>query len=133
MGGAGDLAVRQLPVVPVLIAASTALIAVAAAVYRLPSGGTVQFALVCAVFGFVWLIVLTFQVGLAFRADPSGHVAMLVPALQLLGSACGPLVASFAIEGDDATGVPLVSGGFALAAVPTCCCRPPGSSRARAA
>jgi hypothetical protein len=40
----------------------------------------------------------------------------LVPAAQLLGSAFGPLTASFIVEGENAGSVPLLSAGFAVAA-----------------
>jgi len=39
-----------------------------------------------------------------------------VPAAQLLGSAFGPLTASFIVEGENAGAVPLLSAGFAVAA-----------------
>ena len=109
-------AVRRLPVVPTLVACSLALAAVTATVYQLPAGSTRNFALACLLFGFVWLFMLPFHIGLAFRADPSGRLAGLVPAAQLLGSAFGPLMASFIVQGDDASAVPLLSAGFALAA-----------------
>ena len=58
---------------------------------------------------------LPFHIGLAFQADPSGRLAGLVPAAQLLGSAFGPLMASFIVEGENASAVPLLSAGFAVA------------------
>jgi MFS transporter, DHA1 family, inner membrane transport protein len=87
-----------------------------------PSGGFWRpflpaFALLCAAFGFAWMFLMPFHFSLAFRADPTGRVAMLIPAMQLLGSALGPLVASFVVTGDDASSVLIVSLGFALAAV----------------
>jgi DHA1 family inner membrane transport protein len=115
-GSVAALVVRRLPVVPVLAAASGLLAAVTLAVQALPAGATLHFVLACALFGFVWLFMLPFHIGLAFRADPSGRLAGLVPAAQLLGSAFGPMVASFIVTGDDASAVPLLSAGFALAA-----------------
>lgn len=115
-GSVATLAVRRLPVVPTLVACSLALAAVTATVHQLPAGHTRDFALACLLFGFVWLFMLPFHIGLAFRADPSGRLAGLVPAAQLLGSAFGPLMASFIVEGDNASAVPLLSAGFALAA-----------------
>jgi hypothetical protein len=67
-------------------------------------------------FGFVWLFLMPFQVRLAFAADPTGRIAVLVPALQLLGSAFGPLITSLFVTDDDARPVPLVSAGLALVA-----------------
>ena len=115
-GSVATLAVRRLPVVPTLLACSLALAAVTTTVYQLPGGTTREFALACLLFGFVWLFMLPFHIGLAFRADPSGRLASLVPAAQLLGSAFGPLMASFIVEGENANAVPLLSAGFALGA-----------------
>jgi len=83
-------------------------------VYEIPAGNTLLFVATCALFGFVWLFMLPFQIGLAFCVDPSGRVAGQLPAAQLLGSALGPLVASFTVHGEDVTPVPLVSAGFAI-------------------
>jgi DHA1 family inner membrane transport protein len=115
-GTVGSLAVRRLKVVPALVAASLVLAGATAAVHELAPGSSTPFALACAVFGFSWLFMMPYHVGLAFSADPSGRLAGLVPAAQLLGSAFGPLVASFMVEGENAGPVPLLSAGFALAA-----------------
>ena len=113
-GSVATLAVRRLPVVPTLVACSLVLAAVTATVHQLPGGSTRDFALACLLFGFAWLFMLPFHIGLAFRADPSGRLAGLVPAAQLLGSAFGPLMASFIVEGENASAVPLLSAGFAV-------------------
>jgi len=96
-------------------AAQTLLAVVTISIHQLPGGSTQNFALACALFGFVWLFMLPFHIGLAFRADPSGRLAGLVPAAQLLGSAFGPLTASFIVEGENVAAVPLLSAGFAIA------------------
>lgn len=117
MGGSvASLAVRRLAVVPTLVACSIVLAATTTTIHQLPGGSTLNFALGCALFGFVWLFMLPFHIGLAFRADASGRLAGLVPAAQLLGSAFGPLTASFIVEGENAAAVPLLSAGFAVAA-----------------
>jgi len=115
-GSVAAFAVRRLAVVPMLVACSIVLAAVTTTIHQLPGGSTLNFALGCALFGFVWLFMLPFHIGLAFRADASGRLAGLVPAAQLLGSAFGPLTASFIVDGDNATAVPLLSAGFAMAA-----------------
>jgi len=115
-GIVATVAVRRLAVVPALVAGSVVLALITATVYQLPSGSTLNFAIACAVFGFVWLFLLPFHIGLAFRADPSGRLAVLVPAAQLLGSAFGPLMASLVVQGDDASAVPLISAAFAVLA-----------------
>lgn len=84
--------------------------------HGLPPGATLHFALLCAAFGFAWMFLMPFHVSLAFRLV-RGRVAMLIPAIQLLGSAFGPLVASFVLTGDDAASVLTVSLSFAVAAV----------------
>jgi len=115
-GSMAALAVRRLAVVPTLVACSVLLAAVTTTIHQLPGGSTLNFALGCALFGFVWLFMLPFHIGLAFRADASGRLAGLVPAAQLLGSAFGPLTASFIVEGENAGAVPLLSAAFAVAA-----------------
>jgi predicted MFS family arabinose efflux permease len=115
-GCAGSALVRRLHAWPTLLAGSALLAAIALAVSRTPSGGTWQFAALCAAFAFVWLFIAPYQMGLAFDADGSGRVASLVPAAQLFGIAFGPLVASFVVEGENAAAVPMVSAAFAAAA-----------------
>ncbi|HEY9095877.1 MAG TPA: MFS transporter [Hydrogenophaga sp.] len=115
-GSVAAWAVRRLSVVPTLVVCSVLLAAVTSGIQSLPSGHTRDFALACAMFGFVWMFMLPFHIGLCFRADPSGRLASLVPAAQLLGSAFGPLTASFIVEGENASAVPLLSAGFAVAA-----------------
>lgn len=115
-GSVAALAVRRLPLVPALVACSVALAVVTVTVHGLPAGGGRTFSIACAAFGFVWLFMLPFHIALTFRADPSGRLAGLVPAAQLLGSAFGPLTASFVVDGNDASAVPVLSAGFAMAA-----------------
>lgn len=116
-GGVAAVAlVRRVALAGALGGGLAALLAVCCALYLLPAGHPGAFALLCAVFGFLWLFLMPFHIALAFRADPGGSLAMLVPAAQLLGSAFGPLVASIAISGDDAAPVPLASACFAAAA-----------------
>jgi DHA1 family inner membrane transport protein len=115
-GSVASFAVRRLAVVPTLVACSAVLAAITATVHQLPAGSTLHFAIGCALFGFVWLFMLPFHIGLAFRADASGRLAGLVPAAQLLGSAFGPLTASFIVDGENAAAVPLLSAAFAGAA-----------------
>jgi len=115
-GSVASFAVRRWPVVPTLVACSLALASITTTLHQLPGGSMLSFAIGCALFGFVWLFMLPFHIGLAFRADASGRLAVLVPAAQLLGSAFGPLTASFIVDGDNASAVPLLSAGFAIAA-----------------
>ncbi|MGJ3701215.1 MFS transporter [Variovorax sp. AFSI2.2] len=115
-GIAGTAAVRRWPTVASLVGASLGLAAVTAMTFRLPTGGAQHLMLATAAFGFVWLFMQPFQFALTFLTDGSGRLGTLIPAAQLLGSAFGPLMASFVVVGDDASAVPLVSAGFAVAA-----------------
>ena len=115
-GSVASFAVRRVAVMPTLVACSIVLAGVTTTIHQLPGGSMLNFALGCALFGFVWLFMLPFHIGLAFRADASGRLAGLVPAAQLLGSAFGPLTASFIVEGENAAAVPLLSAAFAIAA-----------------
>lgn len=76
-----------------------------------------SFYLASAVFGFGWMFVMPFQVALALRADRQGRVAVLIPAAQLLGSACGPLLASLLLHDRDPLVVTELAGGLAAGAV----------------
>ncbi len=83
--------------------------------------GAALFLGAAVVFGFLWLFVLPFQVPLAIEADPTRRAAVLLPGAQLLGSAAGPFLCSFAVTNTDVRGALFVSGalliaGFAVAA-----------------
>ena len=108
--------VRRLPAPAILLATSLLLAGVTAALHTQPPA--LLFCALCGLFGFVWLFRMPFQVSLAFCADPAGRVAVLVPALQLLGSAFGPLLASLLfVTDDDAHSVPLLCAGFEVIAL----------------
>jgi len=122
LGGiSASLSVQRLATVRTLIVGALALGAIPFAIDRLPAGATTRFALLCGLFGFAWLFLMPFHISFAFRADPTGRVAMLIPAMQLLGSAFGPLVASLMLHGNDPGPVPYVSLGFAVASMTLLC------------
>lgn len=115
-GSAAALVVRRLNARVVLISASLLMGSLAWSLHGPPS--PTAFCVLSAAFGFVWMFLMPFQVRLAFEADAAGRVAVLVPALQLLGTALGPLCASmFLVSQDDAHSVPGVCAGFALVAL----------------
>ena len=116
-GTSASFVVRRLGAVRTLTISGLVLGAIPFAMHGLPPGATMRFALLCAAFGFAWMFLMPFHISLAFRADPTGRVAMLIPAMQLLGTAFGPLVASLMVRGSDAGSVSSVSLGFAVAAV----------------
>ena len=116
-GTSASFVVRRLGAVRTLTISGLVLGAIPFAMHGLPPSATMRFALLCAAFGFAWMFLMPFHISLAFRADPTGRVAMLIPAMQLLGTAFGPLVASLMVRGSDAGSVSSVSLGFAVAAV----------------
>ncbi|KEA64100.1 Permeases of the major facilitator superfamily [Marinobacterium lacunae] len=67
-----------------------------------------------ALFGFAWLFTMPFYVSLALQVDPSGRVALLIPAMQLTGSASGPLAVSLAVDSDGVGIVPAFSAAFSV-------------------
>ncbi|WP_233871235.1 MFS transporter [Paraburkholderia adhaesiva] len=115
-GTAASLLARRVGARPVLFCASLIFIAALTTVHWMSAGHALTFGVASLLFGFVWLFALPFHVALAFQADPSGRLASLVPAAQLIGSAFGPLAASLLVQGDNATAVPLASIVFAVLA-----------------
>jgi len=114
-GSTAAWVVRRLSAAAILIASSVLIASLGFGLHLQPNAAL--FCALCGLFGFVWLFLMPFQIRLAFAADPAGRVAVLVPALQLLGSAFGPLLTSlFFVTNDDARPVPLVCMGFALVA-----------------
>jgi NADP-dependent 3-hydroxy acid dehydrogenase YdfG len=103
--------------VATLVACSLLQAGIALAIFAIGGPAMTRFAVLSAGFGFVWLFLMPFHIRLAFQADQAGRVAVLVPALQLLGVAFGPLLASFFVNGDDAKPVPVVCASFAIGAV----------------
>lgn len=110
-------AVRHVDNTATLIAGAVVLTLISTGILVLPGGHVAVFLTLCAVFGFAWLFLMPFHIGLALRLDPSGRVAVLVPGFQLLGTAFGPLVSSLVVRGDDAGRVPFVTLGFAVSAI----------------
>jgi predicted MFS family arabinose efflux permease len=114
-GSAAAWVVRRMGAPTILSGASLVLGSLALGLHFQPPA--LLFCVLCGAFGFVWLFLMPFQIRLALAADPAGRVAVLVPALQLLGSALGPLVTSAFVTDDNARPVPWVCAGFALVAL----------------
>ncbi len=113
-GSVASVAVRWWRAPSTLAVGVLLFLAIGLAMHGLPAGRLAAFAALCGLFGFGWLFLMPFHVRLAFDVDPQGRVALLVPAAQLLGSAFGPLTASFSVDGNQVTHVPLVASGFAV-------------------
>ena len=116
-GLAATALAERLPPGRTLAVAAAVLAAITLAIGLAPGPAPARFVVLCAAFGFVWLFMMPFHIGLALRVDPAGQVAMLAPAAQLTGSAFGPLVVSLIVVGDDAGPAPFVSAAFALVAL----------------
>jgi MFS transporter, DHA1 family, inner membrane transport protein len=102
-----------------LVACNVALLLIGLTYLLQPAGNLAWFVAACASFGFLWLYMMPFHVKLSLAADPQGRLAVQVPALQLLGSALGPMTASLFMEGDTHVRPAFVTGtafaGLALA------------------
>jgi len=122
-GSCGSALVRRLHAPAALLGGSALLCAVALGVFYTRGGATMAFTVLCCLFAFTWLFITPFQMRFAFDADTSGRVASLIPAAQVFGIACGPLVASFFVEGEQAHAVPFVSAAFGAMATLTLCLR----------
>ncbi|MFS2199013.1 SDR family NAD(P)-dependent oxidoreductase [Pseudomonas sp. Pseusp3] len=116
-GCCGILLVRRVSEFKLLATAAVLLGGIAAGMYFSADQGAKTFLIFSGLFGLVYLVLTPFQVRIALSLDPSGRVAVLVPGMQLLGCAFGPLVASQWVAGDYAQPVALVSSGFSLLAL----------------
>ena len=54
-----------------------------------------------ALFGFLWMFVLPFQIPLVIAADPTRRAAALIGGAQLTGSSLGPLTAAMLVSDID--------------------------------
>jgi predicted MFS family arabinose efflux permease len=70
-----------------------------------------------ALFGFVWLFFMPFQLPLTIEADPTRRAAVLLPGAQLLGGAVGPFLCSLAVTNSDVRSTLAVCGACLLATV----------------
>lgn len=59
------------------------------------------FVVATAIFGFLWLFAMPFQVPILIAADPSRRAATLIGGAQLIGSSLGPFVAAFVVSDKD--------------------------------
>ncbi|CAB3753233.1 MULTISPECIES: MFS transporter [Burkholderia] len=98
-GLAGTLMSRRLAPAPGVLLAAAATIVSAIGMGMVSRGSIVEFSAFAMVYGFFWPFVMPYQFGLALKSDPSGKVATLLPAAQVLGVAFGPLVAALTIDG----------------------------------
>lgn len=110
--GAAALLAGRLRVVPVLVACAAADGVLLAAMGAPPSPAI--FVAATAVFGFLWLFAMPFQLPVVIAADPSRRAAELAGGAQLVGASLGPFVAAKLVSDADVDGV-LWFGAAALA------------------
>ncbi len=60
------------------------------------------------VFGFFWGLFMPFQMPFVIESDPSRRAVLLVPGIQAVGGAAGPLICSFFVSNIDARGALVV-------------------------
>ncbi|AHG41320.1 membrane protein [Pseudomonas syringae CC1557] len=116
-GCLGVLLVRRVPDYSMLAVVALLLASIALGMYVAADQGVTVFLGLCSLFALVYLMLTPFQVRIALQIDPSGRIAGLIPGMQLLGCAFGPLLASQWIAGDNAQPVLLVSAWFSVIAL----------------
>jgi MFS family permease len=80
-----------------------------------------MFFMASGVFGFFWGFFMPFQMPFVIESDPSRRAAFLVPGIQSVGAAAGPLLCSFFVTDSESRGALVVCaaclfGSFAVAA-----------------
>ena len=113
--GAATLLAGRLPARGTIILAGLVNLALLAVMAAPPS--PVAFVAATAVFGFLWLFALPFQIPVGIAADPSRRTALLIGGAQLTGSSLGPLFASMLVGGNDVTPVLWFGTGCAVTGV----------------
>ncbi|AZF43366.1 Transmembrane protein [Pseudomonas sp. R1-43-08] len=116
-GCLGIVLVRRVSDFSLLAVAALLLGGIALGMYFSVDMGVRLFLMLCGAFGLIWLMLTPFQVRIALQLDRSGRIAALVPGMQLLGCAFGPLMASQWLVGENAEYVLLVSAAFSLLAL----------------
>ncbi|NWF11638.1 SDR family NAD(P)-dependent oxidoreductase [Pseudomonas salomonii] len=118
LGGClGIILVRRVSDYSMLAVAASLLGGIALGMYFSTDMGVKVFLMLCGAFGLIWLMLTPFQVRIALQLDRSGRIAALVPGMQLLGCAFGPLMSSQWVVGENAEYVLLVSATFSLIAL----------------
>lgn len=97
--GAATLLAGRVPALPVLLLVGAINLVLLAAMGTI--GSPAAFVTASAVFGFLWLFAMPFQIPLVIAADPSRRAAGLVGGAQLVGSSAGPFVAALLVGESD--------------------------------
>lgn len=116
LAGLAAIVLARLKPIPTVLGCAAASILAAAVILNTGQPGLFMAAL--ALFSFAWVFVLPYHVPTLIELDESRGSLMLLTSAQLIGIAGGPLLASFALEGDNATGAAKVSIAlFAMASI----------------
>lgn len=107
LAGIAAIVLARLKPIPTVL--GCACMSIVAAVVVLNAGQSGSFMAGLALFSFAWVFVLPYHVPALIELDESRGSLMLLTSAQLLGIAGGPLLASFALAGNDATGAIRVS------------------------
>jgi hypothetical protein len=97
---------------PVLIACAAVDLATVVILGMHPS--KVVFLANAAVFGFIWLFILPFQVPMLIEADPSRRAAVLASGVGLLGASVGPTIVAMVIDPNNTRGALWMGAGSLL-------------------
>ena len=112
--GAATVLAGRLPPRATILSVGLLNLGVLAVMAEAPPG---LFVAAIAVFGFLWLFALPFQVPLVIAADPTRRAAVLIGGAQLTGSSLGPLLASALVADSNVVPVLLFGAIFLVAAV----------------
>lgn len=114
LGSAVAALVPKLPYYPIFVACLITNVVVLAVLWAMPDFMTICVA--AAVFGFMWLFFMPYQLPMAVEVDPTRQTAVVLGGAQLLGGGAGPFLCSFFVTNADARGSLLVVGAcFVLA------------------
>ena len=96
---AAAMLAERMPARYVVVAVTTANLVLLAVMAAPPSAAA--FVAATAIFGFLWLFAMPFQVPILIAADPSRRAATLIGGAQLVGSSLGPFIAAFLVSDRD--------------------------------
>lgn len=108
LGSAAAALLPKLPYYPIFVACMIANAIVLAVIWMLP--GFLTFCIAAAVFGFMWLFFLPYQLPMALEVDPTRQIAVVLGGAQLLGGSAGPFLCSFFVTDADSRGALTVVG-----------------------
>lgn len=106
--GVAALVARRLSYYSACLASVAVFATVLVLLWRLPT--TPVFMVLASLHGFFWGFFMPFQMPLVIESDPTRRAAALVPTVQALGAAAGPVLCSFLVSDAEARGGLLVAG-----------------------